>query len=219
MGASRNGTFITTALEALLLAAIVAVAIYGVVRPAIGPAGFRLGSGPVFGAAPSVEATLDGGTVQIRTIPDLPTLDGTVEPGDGMEFLVPTRTRVVVYVPDLAQRLGFAGVPVLTGLLSIAVLTLLLKITRTLRDGDPFVTVNARRLYVIAGLVGIGGLLVTSLDAWTRWQVLTHPDLRPYVVLEPHVTLIPLAAGLGIAVAAEVFRQGSRLRDEVEGLV
>lgn len=219
MGASRNGKLSATAVEALLVAGIAAVAIFGVIRPAVGPAGFGLGSGPVFGAPPSVEAQLDGDTVQIRTAPDLPTLEGTVEPGDGMEFLIPTGTRVVVYVPDLAQRLGFAGVPVLTGLLAIAVLTLLLKITRTLREGDPFVAVNARRLYVIAGLVGIGGQLVAGLDAWTRWQVLTHRDVNSYVVLEQDFTLIPLVAGLGIAVAAEVFRQGTWLRDEVEGLV
>lgn len=219
MGASRNGTFSATAVEALLVAGIAAVVIFGVIRPAIGPAGFGLGRGPIFGAPPSVEATLDAGAVRIRTIPDLPTLEGTIEPGDGMEFLIPTGTQVVVYVPDLAQRLGFAGVPVLGGLLAVAVLTLLLTITRTLREGDPFVAANARRLYVIAGLVGIGGQSVAGLHAWTRWQVLTHPDVSPYVVLEQDFTLIPLVAGLGIAVAAEVFRQGTRLRDEVEGLV
>jgi hypothetical protein len=216
---AQDGRFSTTALEGALLVALVAVAIFGVIRPAIGPAGLELGTGPVFGALPSVEATLDARNVQITTEPTLPTLDGMVEPGDGMEFAIPTGTEVVIFVPDLAQRLGFAGVSVLRGTLVLAVLGLLLAVTRTLRRGDPFVAANARRLYLIAGLVGIGGQAVVGLSVWARWQVLTHPSVAPYVVPEHELSFAPLVAGLGIAVAAEVFRQGTSLRDEVEGLV
>jgi hypothetical protein len=199
--------------------ALIAVAVFGVIRPAIGPAGLRLGTGPVFGRLPSVEVTLDARNVQISTEPALPTLDGMIEPGDGLELAIPTGTEVVLFVPDLAQRLGFAGAAVAQGLLVMAVLGLLLAVTRSLRRGDPFVAANALRLYLIAGLVGIGGQLVVGLTAWARWQVLTHPDVAPYVVAEHELSFAPLVAGLGIAVAAEVFRQGTRLRDEVEGLV
>jgi hypothetical protein len=219
MGASQSGRLSTTALEGLLVVALVAVAIFGVIRPVIGPAGLHLGRGPVFGKAPSVEVTLDARNVQITTEPRLPTMLGEVQAGDGLEFLIPTGSRVVLYVPNLTQRLGFTGAAVLQGLLVMAVLGLLLAVTRTLRQGDPFVAANARRLYLIAGLVGIGGQLVVGLSAWARWQVLTHPDVAPYVFAEHRLSFVPLVAGLGIAVAAEVFRQGTRLRDEVEGLV
>jgi hypothetical protein len=175
VGASRTGRFSATALEAVLVAAIVGVAILGVIRPAIGPAGLGLGSGPVFGRLPSLEVTLDAAAVEITTQSDLPVAVGTFEYGDGMEFLIPTGTRVYLLNPSVTQRLGLAAAPVLAGLLAVAVLSLLLAITRTLRRGDPFIGANAHRLYLIAGL--------------------------------------------GIAVAAEVFRQGAQLRREVEGLV
>lgn len=104
-------------------------------------------------------------------------------------------------------------------LLAVAVLTLLLRIVRTLRDRDPFVEANARRLFAIAGLVGVGGQLTVLVAAWGRLGVLRHPDVAPYVVTDATVTFVPLFVGLAIAVVAEVFRQGTRLRAEVAGLV
>jgi hypothetical protein len=219
MGASQSGRLSTTALEGALVVALVAVAIFGVIAPAISPAGVGLGRGPTFGRFPSVEVTVDARNVQITTEPALPTLAGEVQAGDAMDFLIPTGSSVVLYDPDWAQRLGIVGASVLQGLLAMGVLGLLLAVTRTLRRGDPFVAANARRLYLIAGLIGIGGQMVVGLSAWARWQVLTHPNVAPYVFAEHRLSFVPLVAGLGIAVAAEVFRQGTRLRDEVEGLV
>lgn len=176
-------------------------------------------SGPVFGAPPSVGVTLDAEAVRILTEPELPTLEDTVTTGPALEFLIPSRTRVVVWKPNARQRVGFAGVPMLAGLLTLAVIALLLRVTRTLREGDPFIAINARRLYMIAALVGIGGQVTAFLSAWVRLDVLHHPNVAPYVIRDADMTFVPLIAGLGVAVAAEVFRQGARLRDEVEGLV
>jgi hypothetical protein len=58
-----------------------------------------------------------------------------------------------------------------------------------------------------------------ALRAWGEAAVLAHPTVAPYVLHGTDVSLVPLAVGLGIAVAAEVFRQGAELREEVEGLV
>jgi len=220
MGATRSGKFTATALEGLLVAAIVLVVVFGVLRPAVGPAGLGLGRGPTFGVTPEVNVTLDADAVNITTDPQLPTLDGrTVAVGDGLEFLIPTGTKVAVQIPDLRQRLAFGATPLFGGLLSIAVLVLLLLITRTLRHGDPFVASNARRLYIIAALVGIGGQATVLLTNWGQLGVLHHPDVAPYVITEVSTTFVPLIAGFGIAVAAEIFRQGTRLRAELEGLV
>lgn len=201
--------------------AIVMVAVFGVLRPAVGPAGLGLGRGPFFGAPPSIEATLDPNTVQVATEPDLPTLGGreAIQPGDGLEFLIPHAAVVAIYGPDLRQRLAFGATPFAGGILAIAVLGLLLRIVRTLRDRDPFIEANARRLFVIAGLVGVGGQLTVLVAAWGRLGVLRHPDVASYVVTDVTVTFVPLLVGLGIAVVAEVFRQGTRLRAEVAGLV
>lgn len=219
MDVDSRTTLATTVLEAVLVAAMVFVAVFGIVRPVLGPGGFEFGTGPVFGAVPSVPVTLDAAAVTITTEPSLPTLEGMVEPGDGVEFLIPTGTQVSVWSPDLRQRLALVANPVLGGLLTIGVLGLLFRITHTLRVGDPFVEDNARRLYFIAVLVGIGGQVTVFIAAWGRLGILRHPDVAPFTVVDVHTTFVPLLAGFAVAVAAEVFRQGTRLRAEVAGLV
>lgn len=210
-----------TLLELVLAAAIVLTALLGVVRPLIGPAGLGIGTGSVFGRYPSVEATIDLTKVRVQTSPELPTLGGggEVASGDALEATIPYRTTIGVYDPDLRQFIGLIGSEILTGLLTVAVLALLLLIVRTLRRGDPFVPGNARRLYLIAALVGIGGEAAAALRAWGEAGVLAHAAVAPYVLQGTHIGLVPLAVGLGIAVTAEVFRQGAELRAEVEGLV
>jgi hypothetical protein len=166
-----------------------------------------------------VDVTLDMTEVTITTDPALPVAVGTFAPGDAVEFGVPTGSRVRLWYPDLRQRLAFGATPFFGGLLTVAVLFLLLRITQTLREGDPFVPGNARRLYLIAALVGIGGQATALLTTWGKLGVMNHPDVAPYVLVDASTTFLPLLAGLGIAVAAEVFRQGTRLRADVEGLV
>lgn len=214
-------------LEIVLVAAILLVGVLTVAQPLAGPAGLGLGSGRVFGEFPSVDANIDASRVRIETEPDLPALalQGEILPGDGIEMTMPTGTTVTVYEPDWPQRLGLLGFEVLGGLVTIAVLTLLLGLVRSLRLGDPFVATNARRLYAMAIAIGIGGQATVLLGAWGRAQVLGHPLVEPYLSADPYVptdsylAFMPLIAGLGIAVAAEVFRQGTVLRKEVEGLV
>ena len=208
-------------LEVVLIGAIMLVAVMGVVRPLLGPGALEVGTGRVFGHYPSVVATMDPTRVRIETDPALPSLvgRGEVSPGDGVELDLPTRTTVSVYDPDLRQLLGLVGSEVLEGLVTLAVLALLLLLVRSLRRGDPFVPANARRLYAIAAAVGLGGQAAVLLEAWGRQGVLEHPLVAPYVFPDSSLTFVPVLAGLGIAVAAEVFRQGAELREEVEGLV
>lgn len=207
--------------EVVLTGAVILVGLFGVLAPALGPGGLGVGSGSVLGEAPTVAATVDASEVRVETTPGLPHLAdrGEIARGEGVEFTAPTGTTVAVYDPDLRQRVGLTGASVLTGLVAALVLAMLLLIVRSLRRGDPFVEVNARRLYVIAAAVGLGAQGAVLLGAWGRAGVLQHPLVAPYVLQEHDVTFLPLFAGLGVAVLAEVFRQGTALRREVEGLV
>ncbi len=210
-----------TLLEGALVVIIGLTFVLGVVRPLAGPAVLGVGTGAVFGSAPTVQAELDSAAVQVRTSPSLPTVAGGGElvAGDALEMTLPDASTVVVNDPDTRQLLGLVGSEVLAALLAIAVIAMLLAVVRTLRRGDPFVPANARRLYTIAMTVGFGGVAVELLQAWGEFSVLSHPAIEPYVIEGAELSFMPLVAGLGIAVAAEVFRQGAALREEVEGLV
>lgn len=209
-------------LEFLLIVAMASVAYSQVFVPLTSIGGLRSMTGRY---VPSVEVTLDYRTVlkdphtDPFRFPELST-NGPITPGNGLEFLLPTRTKVSVWEPDFRQRIGVIGTPTLRGLLAIAILVLLLLMVRTLRSGDPFVPANARRMYAIAASVGLGGLLADLLGQWGRHGVLEHPIVAPLVIRESyHLSLMPLAIGVAIAVAAEVFRQGTLLRADVDGLV
>ncbi|HEV2886319.1 MAG TPA: DUF2975 domain-containing protein [Jatrophihabitans sp.] len=224
MTAVRKPIISTAILELLLIVAMTSVAYSQVFVPLKGTGALWPTISGSYGP-PSVEVTLDYPAVlqdpqtNPFRFPDLSTTQ-PLTPGSGLEFLLPTRTRVSISEPDLRQRVGVIGTPVLRGLLAIAVLLLLLLMVRTLRSGDPFVPANARRMYVIAATVGIGGLVADLLGQWGRHGVLDNRRVAPLVVRESyHLSLLPLAIGVAIAVGAEVFRQGIALRADVDGLV
>lgn len=120
------------------------------------------------------------------------------------------------------ERPAFALARIGTGVLAVCVLYLLLRIVRTLRAGDPFVAANARRLTVMGFLVAVGGIVLQAVRTAAEMAVIERVDrLAPGVVggREFELSFLPVAAGLLLVGLAEVFRQGARLREDVEGLV
>ena len=105
---------------------------------------------------------------------------------------------------------GIAGVPI-----AYVVLKELLKIVESVRDGDPFSADNAARLRTIAwALLGLEllHLLVAAIaSAVSTREVPLH--------LDGGVTLSGWLAVMLLFVLAQVFREGTRLRDDLEGTV
>lgn len=71
----------------------------------------------------------------------------------------------------------------------------------------------------IAVVVAVGGTSASVLRAWAEHLVLNDPVIRPLVHEQLQITFLPLIAGLGILLLAEVFRRGALMRAELEGLV
>jgi DUF2975 family protein len=84
---------------------------------------------------------------------------------------------------------------------------------------NPFVWTNVRRLRIIAALV----VVAPVIDSWSHIALLelVRPTLQEFSMLGWDVTsfLLPAGIGLVLAVLAEVFAAGIRLREDVEGLV
>ncbi|QIM22609.1 DUF2975 domain-containing protein [Phycicoccus sp. HDW14] len=89
---------------------------------------------------------------------------------------------------------------------------------RDVAAGDPFRPANVTRLRVLAGLVAIALPAVWFGRASVDAAALTRlgPDL---VVLVLDLPWLPVLAGTFVALLAEAFKLGGRLRDDVEGLV
>lgn len=122
--------------------------------------------------------------------------------------------------PGAGQRLLALAPGVLAALLVLLACWCIVLVLRTVAAGDPFDSVNVTRLRVVAGALVLGAPVVIVLQSLVPTVLLD--DLTP-AGLELTFTLeipwVPLLAGMVVAMLAEAFKAGSRLRDDVDGLV
>lgn len=145
---------------------------------------------------------------------EVPSLEGSgLRHGIGtVDLLVPV-TGVGDRLLDLAPGVAATA-------LAAATCWLLLGIVRDLAAGDPFRRRNATRLWAVAMLVAIGIPVVLWLRSMVDFALLAGTPLgegAPGAILE--VPWPAVVAGAVTALLAEAFATGSRLRDDVEGLV
>ncbi|CAL9574168.1 hypothetical protein SUDANB121_04928 [Nocardiopsis dassonvillei] len=132
---------------------------------------------------------------------------------------------LVFHDPTPAERLLLA-VPDLLGVAAMVLVAfLLLRMAGTLSAGDPFVPANVRRLYAIALTVITGALSVPFAKAFAGMLLQDRvveseaPVLFAFEVTFGGATGALLLAGFLLVGLAEVFRRGTRMRDDVRGLV
>jgi hypothetical protein len=93
----------------------------------------------------------------------------------------------------------------------------------TVAAGRPFDRRNSARLRGVAAAVLVGGVLAPVLDDLAGLAVLEHLDLlgpdSPFVLTLLHVNAVPVLLTLVVLAAAEAFRRGAALADDVDGLV
>lgn len=127
--------------------------------------------------------------------------------------------------PSTLQRLMLVLSTLLTQAAALTILYLILRVLRSLDQGDPFVPANVRRIYTIALTMILAAILVPTADGFAG-LFLQHgvvPEdgmvLVSFTLSLESGPLVALLAGLLLAALAEVFRRGARMRDDVEGLV
>jgi hypothetical protein len=197
----RGSSFATWCLRAVAVGAVLVAIVLPLHRLAM-PGG----SVPVSLAA-EVARTLD--------VPGLP--DGvTASVADDSVHLdvpqVPTGLRLLTEASGVVTALAVgAGAWWLAGVL------------RTVAAGRPFDRRNSARLRGVAAAVLVGGAVTPALADLAGFAVLEHLDLvgpdSPFVLTLLHVNFLPLLLTLVVLAAAEAFRRGAALADDVDGLV
>ncbi len=76
-----------------------------------------------------------------------------------------------------------------------------------------------RRLYVAAGLVGIGGTLVGILGEVARRWLLDTSAAAEIVATDAYFSFAPLFSGILVAALATVWGRGVRLSEDLEDVV
>lgn len=89
------------------------------------------------------------------------------------------------------------------------------RIVESVREGDPFVPVNAARLQAMAWISLAVHILGIPLAATTGWL----GRILGYGRMNFEVSWFGLLLALVLFVLARVFRQGARMREELDGTV
>lgn len=143
---------------------------------------------------------------------EVPALEGTgLGHGPGNYDLIIPDPTAIQRVLDLLPGLGWL-------VLVLAGCWIVLKVMGDIGRGDPFQPRNVRRLRGLAGLLVIGWPVLAGLEVLASFVITTGLDLGDLGQTFT-VPLLPMLVGLVVALLAEAFNAGSRLRDDVDGLV
>jgi len=122
--------------------------------------------------------------------------------------------------PGAAQRLLALAPGLLAAGLVVLSCWCIVLLLRTVAAGDPFDPVNVTRLRVLAGALVVGAPLAYFLQVVSNAMVLGNMDLgRLDLTFTLDLPWVPMLAGMVVAMLAEAFKSGSRLRADVDGLV
>ncbi|MCK8434108.1 DUF2975 domain-containing protein [Streptomyces sp. D2-8] len=123
--------------------------------------------------------------------------------------------------PVLSQRLLLALPEIVGSLFLLLILALLLVMARTLRAGDVFVPVNARRLSVVGLTVLAQAVLAPILSALTAEMLVSATLMAEQVPFAVTFTGEYVLLAFLILALGEVFRRGTKLRADADtdGLV
>ncbi|TMR20759.1 DUF2975 domain-containing protein [Nonomuraea turkmeniaca] len=99
-----------------------------------------------------------------------------------------------------------------------AVAVFLLLLLRSFREGDPFTPKNARRLSAI-GILLLCVAAIPGVDQWILQALVSGTPLQGAALHAAEDYNWAWIVGFGVLALAEFFRQGSRLRHDVQGLV
>lgn len=132
----------------------------------------------------------------------------------------PADVVVVVDEPTAGDRLLDMTPGLVTACAVVLVVIMLDRVLRDIGHGEPFSTGNVTRLRVTALAIMVGSAAEAALDAITGMVITGNhfpPDLPARASFE--LPLGWIAGGLVVAAIAEAFAHGTKLRQDVEGLV
>lgn len=175
-------------------------------------------------ALPVNQLTQPGGSIAVA--PAMLHGDRSLDvPGlpDGVSVADPDRDALLTAFDLPAHLRALTELPASLGAAAVAVgAWLLAQLISSIQAGRPFDRRNPRRLAGIAAAVLLGGLVAPLSAGPVAVAVLAHLDLTgpaSPVGFATTIPLTPIGLALVVLAAAEAFRRGGALEDEVEGMV
>jgi len=122
--------------------------------------------------------------------------------------------------PSRLEQSAYVVIGALTPILVAVVLWILLRVVSSVGHGSPFTEANARRLWFLAGLIGIGGTVASAANGWLDSFLISRSAAAPaFRTSQVSLEAWPLLVGLLVAVVAFTWNHGVALEKDTEGLV
>ncbi|WP_420452914.1 DUF2975 domain-containing protein [Ilumatobacter sp.] len=169
-------------------------------------------------AQPSAEFDIDLGDPLPTTVDEA---DGTTSVfGQAVvEIGGPLTVTASLLDPTPSQRVIWLIWRVSGPLLVLLVVWPIRQMARSATDGDPFTARNERRLWLIAGLVIIGGVVVSMINGSAQTIILGRSAASELFIVEFEISFLPIIAGLVIAALAAIWHIGVDMRDELDATI
>ena len=187
-----------------------------------GNLGFRFATEPF--AMPSFLVHVDGeagvatAVAANELIPSLPSYDQGVPPG-GSEFYGDLAF-LSVWAMETSWKAAWLLSRILPALGLSALWWLLFRIARSSRTEQAWNSLTARRLRLMAALIGLGGPLAAlgrwAVDSWIVSQSTAADFVR---LADLRIPLWTVAVGLALLMAASLIDRARTMADDLEGLV
>lgn len=221
-------------LTGLLGVAAVVVLVFGVWPVLLGPSGLDLARGmvpmppqraPHLAVQPASgfdERWQAAGFDSQKFFPWTDTPNGTRDAATGLppvEMTPGSSMELTFWGTTWDDRLGFAGPELAAQAVILLVLWLLWRIVCTVPTADVFTPANAQRMVGIGLAVAVGGSAVQLLGYALHRGIVARSAAAGLVDVTFTLSFLPLVIGAVVLLLAEVFRQGVRLRADVDGLV
>ena len=213
----------TSVLEILIMI-IMALATAAIVAVLIGGNGLRITDRPdgkdamiTIDGQPSSEFDIDLGDPLPTMVDD----DGnvTVAGQPIVEVGAPITVTASMLDPTPSQRVIWLIWTVSGPLLVMLIAWPVLQMARSARFGDPFTAANVRRLWWLAGLVSIGGTLVSMISGSAETIIMGRSAAADLFNIEFEISFLSIAAGLLISALASIWHVGVTMRDELDATI
>ena len=120
----------------------------------------------------------------------------------------------------LAPRALHAAGSGILALTAVTVAVALAYLCWKLYKRQPFIAATTRTIQVAATALLVGGFAGPALLGFSAWTAIDQLGLdQDLVPLSLQINLIPVAAGVALAIVATAFQLGERLQRDTEGLV
>lgn len=151
------------------------------------------------------------------------TSEGATDVSTGLpavELSGPYTASVNILNPTRGEQFAYVTIGALVPALAAVVLWILLRVVSSVGRGSPFTETNAKRMWFLAAMIGLGGTLASFADNWGDAYLIARSAAAPaFQTSRVTFEIWPLLVGLLVGVIALTWDRGIALEKDTEGLV